>query len=84
MILDLKNIDDLINKSWQFNQGDYELIQEGIKLANKSLVSRSDYVDKKDLMVTDFLCTEFMVDCTIKDKFSEEPLFVVNWKKWSL
>jgi hypothetical protein len=80
-----KDLDDLINKSFQFGEDDRSLLLKGWEHAQKFIRPRSDYVDDKDELVREGLSTEITFNCVLKTKFDEEPLMKVDMpRKWEI
>jgi hypothetical protein len=69
-----RNLDDLINSSFQFGDEDKDLLMAGLKLAQRNLRPREDFLEKKDYLVENGLSTEFIFNCNLKNKHSGEPL----------
>jgi len=68
------DLEDLINRSFQMDDTDVELIRIGWEHAKTKLRPRQDYETRKDLLVQEGLCTEFIFNCIVKGKESTAPL----------
>jgi len=76
-----KDLDDLIRKSFQFDDGDRELLLKGLNHAKKFVRPRSEFIDRKDDLVRDGLSTEFTFNCVLKTRYDGEPLMKVDEAK---